>query len=111
MGTNRLLLAAAFLVACLASVACLPEDPNQPNEAVRQVMLLAAEGSEVVSSQPAPEPFGGMDTWCIVTESEGGKERWLVFRAVDENDRPVFNLGAPPQPADFERLGCTNWDG
>ena len=111
MGTVRLLLIPLLLGASLLTVACEPETSGLPREASRQVLLLASEGATIVSAQAAAEGLGGNDTWCVVTESEAGMERWLIFREAQEGQRDVYNLTMPPGPSGFEGRGCTNWDG
>jgi|GEM_PF-3756577 len=109
MGRTRLLLIALLVGLSLLAAACDAGGSTLPNAAARQVLFLASEGATIVSAQLAPEDFGGMDTWCVITESGAGKERWLVFRDVDENERDVYSLTVPGGPPDFEALGCTNW--
>lgn len=107
----RLLLFVSLLGLALLAVACESVGSDVHPEASRQVLLLAAEGSTIASAQLAPGGLGSADSWCIVTGSEAGQERWVVIRTVTEGERDTYSLTVPGDRSGFERLGCTNWDG
>jgi hypothetical protein len=110
MGTVRSSLIVLLVAAALLAAACGPADSGLPNEAARQVLFLAAEGSTIVSTQFSAEGFVGRDAWCVVTENAAGKERWVVLREAQEGQRDTYSLIPPKSPRDFAVLGCTNWD-
>lgn len=110
MGMTRRILISLLIGLSLILGGCDPGDPGLPHDAQRQVQFLAAEGSTITSAQLAPDGFLGQETWCVVTRSDEGAERWLLFRVVEEGQRDLFKLTVPAGPPDFAVLGCTNWD-
>jgi hypothetical protein len=79
----------------------------------------APEGSEIISVQQGSKSPDDTDrikpenVWCVVTESNGTKMRWLGFYLPPEDDESagiaMVTKGAGMDL--FSKFGCTNWEG
>ena len=97
-------------VISLLAAACEPNGTGLPSEARRQVLLLASQRATIASLQATIGGTEEQNAWCVVTESDEGKERWIISRQSVEGERDAYQLSVPDGPGAFQLRGCTNWD-
>lgn len=106
------------LVVALFSFACRQEsEPDEfglPSEVRSSVLIGAIEDSKIISAQMVVQISDvtqmELEMWCVVTESNGGREQWIATDAGSPEGRPLVGILRANGPNDFRRIGCTNWD-
>jgi hypothetical protein len=110
MRNTSILLVILLAVVSLLVASCEPNGTGLPSEARRQVLLLASQGATIASVQATIGGNEEQSAWCVVTESETGKERWIISRHSAEGEKDSYQLSVPDGAGAFQLRGCTNWD-